>query len=98
MALENRLNITNSAGLARAEEKISKKRAAELFEKGFLDSLEAGSFSSLRFIHKYLFEDIYEFAGEVRSVNIAKGNFRFASVMYLDSALENVSNMPQSVC
>ena len=96
MALENKLNITDSAELARTEEKISKKKAVELYDKGLLDGLDAGSFSSLTFIHKYLFEDIYEFAGKVRDVNIAKGGFRFAPVLYLDSALENVSNMPQS--
>ena len=96
MALENKLNITDSAQLAREEERISKKKAAELFEKGVLDTLEAGSFSALKAIHKYLFEDIYEFAGKVRTVNIAKGNFRFAPVMYLDVSLENIDKMPQS--
>lgn len=95
MALENKLNIADSAELAREEERISKKKAAELYDKGLLDRLEAGSFSALSFIHKYLFEDIYDFAGKVREVNIAKGGFRFAPVMYLDSALENVSKMPQ---
>ena len=96
MAPENKLNITDSTELARTEEKISKKKAVELYDKGLLDGLDAGSFSSLTFIHKYLFEDIYEFAGKIRDVNIAKGGFRFAPVLYLDSALENVSNMPQS--
>lgn len=96
MALENKLNITDSAELAREEERISKKKAAELYDKGLLNGLEAGSFSALSFIHKYLFEDIYDFAGKVRDVNIAKGSFRFAPVMYLDSALENVSKMPQN--
>ena len=96
MALENKLNITDSAELAREEERISKKKAIELYDKGLLDGLEAGRFSSLRFIHKYLFGDIYEFSGEVRDVNIAKGGFRFAPVMYLESALEHVSNMPQT--
>ena len=96
MALENKLNITDSAELAREEERISKKKAVELYDKGLLDELEAGKFSSLAFIHKYLFEEIYDFAGVVRDVNIAKGGFRFAPVMYLDSALEHVSNMPQS--
>ena len=96
MALENKLNITDSAELAREEERISKKKAAELYDKGLLNGLEAGSFSSLSFIHKYLFEDIYDFAGKVRDVNIAKGSFRFAPVMYLDSALESVSKMPQN--
>ena len=96
MALENKLNITDSAELAREEERISKKKAVELYDKGLLDSLEAGKFSALAFIHKYLFEELYDFAGVVRDVNIAKGGFRFAPVMYLDSALEHVSNMPQT--
>ena len=96
MALENKLNITDSAELAREEERISKKKAVELYDKGLLDGLEAGKFSSLAFIHKYLFEELYDFAGIVRDVNIAKGGFRFAPVMYLDSALEHVSNMKQS--
>ena len=96
MALQNKLGITDSAELAREEERISKKKAVELYDKGLLDELEAGNFSSLAFIHKYLFEEIYDFAGIIRDVNIAKGGFRFAPVMYLDSALEHVSNMPQS--
>lgn len=96
MALENKLGITDSAQLAREEERISKKKAAELFENGILDTLKAGSFSALKAIHKYLFEDIYDFAGQVRNVNIAKGNFRFAPVMYLDAALANIDKMPQS--
>lgn len=96
MALENKLNITDSAELAREEERISKKKAIELYDKGLLDGLEAGKFSALAFIHKYLFDEIYDFAGVVRDVNIAKGDFRFAPVMYLDSALEHVSNMKQS--
>lgn len=96
MALENKLGITDSLQLAREEERISKKKAAMLFEKGILDTLQAGSFSALAVIHKYLFEDIYEFAGKTRTVNIAKGNFRFAPVMYLDAALENIEKMPQS--
>ena len=78
MAFENKLGLTNSADLAREEERISKKKAAELFEQGILDSLPVGKFSTLQAIHKYLFEDIYDFAGELRAVNIAKGNFRFA--------------------
>jgi len=94
--LENKLGITESAELEREEERISKKKALELFEKGILNSLEAGKFVSLSKIHKYLFEDIYTFAGEVRSVNIAKGNFRFAPVMYLKQSLEHIDNMPQS--
>ncbi len=96
MALENKLNITDSAELAREEERISKKKALELFETGYLDTLTAGTFESLSLIHKYLFDEIYEFAGVVRDVNIAKGDFRFAPVMYLDSALQHVSAMPQS--
>ncbi|MDD7522883.1 MAG: cell filamentation protein Fic, partial [Clostridiales bacterium] len=87
MTLENRLSITDSDELAREEERISKKKAVELYDKGLLDELEAGKFSALAFIHKYLFEEIYDFAGKVRDVNIAKGGFRFAPVMYLDSAL-----------
>ena len=96
MALENKLGLTNSADLAREEERISKKKALELFENGMLDKLEAGKFSALKAIHKYLFEDIYNFAGELRTVNIAKGNFRFAPLMYLQAALENIDKMPQS--
>lgn len=94
--LDNKLGITLPADLQREEERISKKKALELFEKGILDSLEAGKFTSLKFIHKYLFEDIYDFAGEIRKVNIAKGNFRFAPLMYLDVALDNIDKMPQS--
>ena len=96
MALENKLRLTNSADLAREEERLSKKKAVELFEKRFLDNLPAGKFSTLQAIHKYLFEDIYAFAGELRTVNIAKGNFRFAPLIYLESALENIDKMPQS--
>lgn len=96
MVLENKLGITNSAELANVEEKISKAKALKLFETGALDSLEAGNFSSLKEIHKYLFEEIYDFAGQIRTVNIAKGNFRFAPVMYLNAALEHIDNMPQS--
>ena len=96
MALENKLGLTSSADLAREEERISKKKAVELFEKGILDNLPAGKFSTLHAIHKYLFEDIYDFAGELRTVNIAKGNFRFVPLMYLQSALENIDKMPQS--
>ena len=96
MALENKLGITESPELARIEEKLSKQRALELFETGALDRLEAGTFAALASIHRALFSDIYDFAGEKRTVNIAKGNFRFASVMYLDAALENIERMPQS--
>lgn len=96
MALENKLGIENSADLAREEEKISKKKAIEIFENGLLDKVEAGKFSSLKEIHKYLFEDIYDLVGETRKVNISKGNFRFAPLMYLEIALENIDKMPQS--
>lgn len=96
MALENKLGIADSADLAREEEKISKKKAMELFENGLLDKLEAGKFSALKAIHKYLFEDIYDFAGEIRTVNISKGSFRFAPLMYLEAALQNIDKMPQS--
>ena len=96
MALENKLNITDSTELARMEEKISKKKAVELFENGYLDAYEVGSFQMLAAIHRYLFDEIYDFAGKIRNVNIAKGNFRFAPVMYLLAAIENVDKMPQS--
>lgn len=96
MALENKLGLTNPTDLAREEERISKKKALELFESGILDTLPAGSFSTLQKIHEYLFSDIYDFAGKVRSVNIAKGNFRFAPLMYLEASLSNIDNMPQS--
>ncbi len=96
MALENKLGITDSVELARMEEKISKKKAVELFESGYLDSLEAGTFHTLAEIHKFLFADIYDFAGVMRKVNLAKGNFRFAPVMYLRAALEHIERMPQS--
>ena len=96
MILENRLNITDPAELARVEERISKKKAKEMFETGFLDKLDAGTFDSLKQIHKYLFEDIYEFAGQIRKVNIAKGNFRFASLSYIEDAIKNIEKMPQS--
>ena len=95
MALENKLGITDSTALAREEEKISKKKALELFETGYLDTLTAGTFESLSLIHKYLFDEIYDFAGKMREVNIAKGNFRFAPLMYLQAALDNIDKMPQ---
>ena len=94
--LENKLGLTSSAELAREEERISKKKALELFEKGILDSLPAGRFSTLQAIHRYLFEDIYDFAGKLRTVNLAKGNFRFAPLVYLQAALQNIDKMPQS--
>lgn len=96
MVLQNKLGITESAQLAKEEERLSKKKALELFETGMLDSLEAGTFETLSQIHKFLFNEIYYFAGEIRNVNIAKGNFRFASVMYLAQALEYIDKMPQS--
>ena len=96
MALENKLGLTSSADLAREEERISKKKAVALFETRLLDTLPAGKFVTLQAIHKYLFEDIYDFAGEIRTVNMAKGNFRFAPLMYLQAALENIDKMPQS--
>lgn len=96
MALKNKLEIMDSAQLAKEEERISKKKAAEMFQTGYLNRLEAGSLDSLMRIHRYLFEDIYDFAGRVRDVNIAKGNFRFVPVMYLKEALKNIEKMPQS--
>lgn len=96
MILENKLGITDSVELAKAEEKISKKRAIELFESGYLNYLKPGTFKSLAEIHKYLFGPIYGFAGQIRTVNIAKSNFRFAPIMYLEAALENIEKMPQS--
>lgn len=95
MALENKLGLTSSSELAR-EERISKGKAVKLFENDMLDSLPAGKFSTLKKIHKFLFEDIYDFAGEIRTVNMAKGNFRFAPIMYLQDALKNIDEMPQS--
>lgn len=96
MILNNKLGITNSAELAREEEKISKKKALELFENNILEQFEIGKFAGLAKIHKYLFEDIYEFAGKLRDVNIAKGNFRFAPVIYLKDALKQIDDMPQA--
>lgn len=96
MALENKFGIKNSAELARKEERISKKRAVELFENGMLENLEAGKFQTLCEIHKYLFDDIYDFAGKIRTVNLSKGNFRFAPLMYLETAIKNVDKMPQN--
>ena len=96
MVLENKLGITDAAELAREEEQLSKRRALELFEAGLLDQFEVGTFKGLAQIHRTLFQDIYDFAGELRTVNIAKGNFRFAPVMYLEAALANIEKMPQS--
>lgn len=95
MALENKLGITDSAELAREEERLSKKKALELYDTGLLYGLEAGTFSALAAINKFLFGEIYEFAGKLRTVNLAKGNFRFAPVMYLEAALKNIEAMPQ---
>ena len=96
MALENKLGLTSSAELAREEERISKKKAVNLFDFAILKLLSDGTYKTLAAIHKYLFEDIYDFAGELRTVNLAKGNFRFAPLMYLQAALENIDKMPQS--
>ena len=96
MILQNKLGITDAVELARVEEKISKTKALKLFTSGFIDTLKAGSFQALIEIHTYLFDDIYEFAGNIRTVNIAKGNFRFAPLMYLEVALKNIEAMPQS--
>lgn len=96
MVLENKLGIVDNVTLAREEERISKKKAIELFEKNILDSLPVGTYAGLARIHKYLFEDIYHFAGQLRHVNLAKGNFRFAPVMYLEASLANIDKMPQS--
>ena len=96
MALENKLGLTSIAELDREEERISKKKAAQLFDRKLLDTFDVGTFAGLTAIHKHLFEDIYDFAGELRTVNIAKGNFRFAPLMYLQAALENIDKMPQS--
>lgn len=95
MVLENKLGITDSTELAKAEERISKKKALDLFTDSLSGSLQPGTFEALVKIHKYLFEDIYDFAGKVRDVNIAKSNFRFAPVMYLQAALEKIEKMPQ---
>ncbi|MCI9019137.1 MAG: cell filamentation protein Fic [Lachnospiraceae bacterium] len=96
MALDNKLNITDSVELARMEEKISKKKAVELFGNAYLDNYKTGTYEMLAAIHQYLFDEIYNFAGKVRTINLAKENFRFASVMYLQAALENIEKMPQS--
>lgn len=96
MILENRLNITDSAELACEEEQISKKKAVQLFDRKLLDTFDVGTFAGLAAIHKYMFEDIFDFAGEIRTVNLVKGNFRFAPSMYLQAALDNIDKMPQS--
>lgn len=96
MALQNKLGLTDELELAREEERISKQKALALYDTGLLDTFPVGTFAGLAMIHKYLFEDIYEFAGQMRTVNITKGNFRFAPVMYLRPALESIDRMPQS--
>lgn len=96
MVLDNKLGITDSSELARVEERISKSKALELFETGLLDAFEAGTFEGLADIHRHLFDEIYDFAGKIRTVNIAKGSFRFASLIYLEAALDNIAKMPQS--
>ncbi|MDD4188349.1 MAG: Fic family protein [Bacilli bacterium] len=96
MMLKNKLNIDNSSELANVKEKITKKKALELFDKKMLETLETGTFETLKYIHKFLFDEIYDFAGKTRNENIAKGNFRFTPVMYLNPALENIDKMPQN--
>jgi len=96
MILENKLNITHQVELAKAEEKISKRKAKQLFDSGDISKVEVGTFAGLSFIHAYLFEDIYDFSGKIRDVNIAKGNFRFAPLMYLKQSLDHIDKMPQS--
>ena len=96
MALDNKLGLTSTAELDREEERISKKKAVQLFDRKLLDTFDVGTFAGLAAIHKYLFEGIYDFSGELRTVNIAKGNFRFAPLMYLQAALDNIDKMPQS--
>jgi len=96
MILENKLNITNQVELAKAEEKISKQKARQLFDSGDIVKVQVGTFAGLSFIHAYLFKDIYDFAGQIRSVNLSKGDFRFAPLMYLKQSLEHIDTMPQS--
>ena len=96
MVLENKLNITDPVELNKAEEKISKIKAKKLFDSGKIEKIKVGTFAGLKQIHKYLFEDIYDFSGKLRTVNIAKGNFRFAPVMYLAQSLKQIDKMPQS--
>jgi cell filamentation protein len=96
MILENKLNLTNQVELARAEEKISKQKAKQLYDSGLINDVQAGTFEGLSAIHRFLFEDIYSFAGNIRTVNIAKGHFRFVPLMYLEKALDYIDTMPQS--
>lgn len=95
MILENKLRITNQVELAKAEEKISKQKARQLFDSGDINQVDVGTFAGLAFIHAYLFDEIYDFAGKIREVNIAKGNFRFAPLMYLEHSLKHIDAMPQ---
>ena len=95
MILENKLNITNQIELAKEEERISKLKAKQLYDSGDIKKVKVGTFEGLSYIHKYLFEDIYDFAGKIRKVNIAKGNFRFAPLMYLEHSLKYIDSMPQ---
>ena len=96
MILENKLGITNQVELAKVEEKTSKQKARQLFDTGDIDQVNVGTFEGLAFIHSYLFGEMYDFAGKIRDVNIAKGNFRFASLMYLEASLKHIDSMPQS--
>jgi cell filamentation protein len=96
LALENKLGLSNQVALAKAEEKISKQKAKDLYDTGKINEMEIGTFKGLSDIHRYLFSDIYNFAGEIRQVNIAKGNFRFAPVMYLEASLDHINSMPQN--
>lgn len=96
MVLANKLNITNQLELARTEERVSKQKAKQLFDSGDIAKVAGGTYAGLAFIHAYLFEDLYDFAGKVRNVNIAKGNFRFAPLMYLDASLKHIDTMPQN--
>ncbi len=95
MILDNKLGITNQIELARAEEKISKQKAKQLFDSGDINKVEIGTFKGLSFIHNYLFTDIYPFAGKIRTVNISKDDFRFAPLMYLEASLKHIDTMPQ---
>ncbi|KAA4869287.1 cell filamentation protein Fic [Bacteroides fragilis] len=96
MILENKLGLTNQVELAKVEEKLSKQKAKELYDCGKINEIEVGTFKGLSEIHEFLFSDIYDFAGKIRSVNIAKGNFRFAPVMYLEHSLQHIDQMPQT--
>jgi Protein involved in cell division len=95
MILDNKLTITDQIELAKAEEKISKQKARQLFDSGDINKVEIGTFAGLAFIHAYLFEDMYAFAGKIRDLNIAKGDFRFVPLMYLEPSLKHIDAMPQ---